>query len=62
MQICQKEFEEIVSSFFVYINLTQVARNSISKDKKYNKRKENTQIRNGVLNLKNVAIYILLIT
>lgn len=62
MQICQKEFEEIVSSFFVYINLIQVARNSISKDKKYNKRKENTQIRNGVLNLKNVAIYILLIT
>lgn len=62
MQICQKEFEEIVSSFFVYINLTQVARNSISKDKKYNKRKENTQIRNGVLNVKNVAIYILLIT
>ena len=40
----------------------QVARNSISKDKKYNKRKENTQIRNGLLNVKKVAIYILLIT
>lgn len=52
MQICQKEFEQIVSSFFVYINLIQVARNSISKDKKYNKRKENTQIRNGLLNVK----------
>lgn len=44
------------------MNLIQVARNSISKDKKYNKRKEDTQIRNGVQNVQNVAIYILLIT